>query len=61
MKPPSSCGHVERWHLIALDYLMGKDTLAGLAHVNRVSIDQILTWKENLLLGMRHAQARSAA
>jgi hypothetical protein len=49
------------WQSIALDLLEDKDTLAGLAYTNRVSIDQILDWKEDLLQGLRHARRSSAA
>lgn len=49
------------WQSIDLDLLENKDTLAGLANTNRVSIHQILAWKEDLLQDFRHARRSSAA
>ena len=61
MKPPLPHGNSHRQQAIALDFLAGKDTLAGLAHMHHVPIDLILAWKEDLLHGLRPAQRTSAA
>jgi hypothetical protein len=61
MRTPVSRPVRENWQTIALDLLADKDTLAGLAHVHRVSIHQILEWKERLIQEMVHARRNPAA
>ena len=61
MRSSSNQESHERQQAIALDLLTERDTLAGLAHVHRVSIHQILAWREDLLSGLRLARRTSAA
>lgn len=61
MKPHLSHGTHEEQLAIALDLLTGKDTLAGLAYTNHVSIHQILAWKEDLVRAHRQHRRLSAA
>ncbi len=42
----------ERQQAVVLDLLGEKDTLAGLAHENRISIQRILDWKEAYFTGI---------
>ena len=61
MKATSGHWTLDRQQEIALDLLLEKDTLAGLAHSHHVSIQELLAWKEALLQGLRHGRRRSAA
>jgi len=54
MKTHPTQGRKEHWRTVALDLLAERETLAGLAHLNHVSIRQILAWKERLVLDLTH-------
>lgn len=61
MRPPLSHWTQEQQHAIAMDLLIGKDTLAGLAHAHHVTAHQLLEWKASLVQNLKHGRRRTAA